>query len=79
MTTCADVTDCLLFRHLALFLGGVALSIRRVQVIIRHPKRRQKVHSNGVFQNFKNTGPAGRKPLNNYSLSCTVQEITCVV
>jgi hypothetical protein len=23
MTTCADVTDCLLFRHLALFLGGV--------------------------------------------------------
>jgi hypothetical protein len=24
MTTCADVTDCLLFRHLALFLGGVA-------------------------------------------------------
>jgi hypothetical protein len=25
MTTCADVTDCLLFRHLALFLGGVDL------------------------------------------------------
>jgi hypothetical protein len=57
----------------------LTLSIRRrrVQVIIRHPKRRQKVHNNGVFQNFKNTGPAGRKPLNNYS--CTVQEITCVV
>jgi hypothetical protein len=26
-----------------------------VQVIIRHPKRRQKVHNNGVFPNFKNT------------------------
>jgi hypothetical protein len=25
MTTCADVTDCLLFRHLALFLGGVGM------------------------------------------------------
>jgi hypothetical protein len=50
-----------------------------VQVTIRHPKRRQKVHNNGVFPNFKNTGPAGHKPLNNYILSCTVQEITCVV
>jgi hypothetical protein len=33
----------------------LTLSIRRVQVIIRHPKRRQKVHNNGVFPNFKNT------------------------
>jgi hypothetical protein len=57
----------------------LTLSIRRVQVTIRHPKRRQKVHNNGVFPNFKNTGPAGPKPLNNYSLSCTVQEITSVV
>jgi hypothetical protein len=57
----------------------LTLSIGLVQVIIRHPKRRQKVHNNGVFPNFKNTGPAGPKPLNNYSLSCTVQEITCVV
>jgi hypothetical protein len=32
MTTCADVTDCLLFRHLALFLGGVALIYHRRSV-----------------------------------------------
>jgi hypothetical protein len=33
MTTCADVTDCLLFRHLALFLGGVGLDYSGTKII----------------------------------------------
>jgi hypothetical protein len=34
MTTCADVTDCLLFRHLALFLGGVGIILIVTKMIL---------------------------------------------
>jgi hypothetical protein len=39
MTTCADVTDCLLFRHLALFLGGVGLGVHKSAVVARFDAR----------------------------------------